>query len=578
MQKRNPYLINKAFRNYLTASVLTVAATQVANIADASIVGNLIGPEGLASVNLSQPLLQAFYAVSCIYISSSTMLAGMSIGQGDRPRADKYFSFSLLTSLLVGLLFVAVGLLMFNPLSQLLCNSDTLRPMTNEYMRITILSAVPQLLMYTFNQFVTIDGSPRLITRAVIVGNIFNIAFDIIFIKYCGWGIAGAAWSTFIMYVVCILMVLPHFRKAGTLRLSLSRLSTLDYPRIVSFGLPLFFSTVLLSVQFIGNNYTASHYLGDNGLIALAVCMQLLCFSMIILTGTLCTIQPIGSILRGIGDDRGMAILMQKAYTFLTICLVIYTLGIVAFPVQIGSLLGAANEASVPVLQEALPLFSLHIAMQALLYNLIPVYQFYDRKSLTFFLSFAQTLLPMVGFWLLRGGWIGFFLGQLLTAVVLLAWSEVIRRRQSSGGNAGPVPSLIPVSLIPRSQEQQVLDFSFPYSAAEMHRCFDELSAWLRQSELSDSTVFKVRIVAEELMSNVIRHAEQKDDKAFADVRLVISPESVTFAITDNGIPFNPIENKDKGYGLMIANGTSSQISYKYQFGQNMTTAVIERS
>lgn len=34
MQKRNSYLIGKAFKNYLTASVLTVAATQVANIAD----------------------------------------------------------------------------------------------------------------------------------------------------------------------------------------------------------------------------------------------------------------------------------------------------------------------------------------------------------------------------------------------------------------------------------------------------------------------------------------------------------------------------------------------------------------
>lgn len=41
------------------------------------------------------------------------------------------------------------------------------------------------------------------------------------------------------------------------------------------------------------------------GLIALVVCMQLFAFAMIILTGTLRTIQPIGSILKGLGDDRG---------------------------------------------------------------------------------------------------------------------------------------------------------------------------------------------------------------------------------------------------------------------------------
>ena len=42
MQKRNSYLVGKAFKNYLTASILTVAATQVANIVDGAIVGNLM--------------------------------------------------------------------------------------------------------------------------------------------------------------------------------------------------------------------------------------------------------------------------------------------------------------------------------------------------------------------------------------------------------------------------------------------------------------------------------------------------------------------------------------------------------
>ena len=35
------------------------------------------------------------------------------------------------------------------------------------------------------------------------------------------------------------------------------------------------------------------------------------------------------------------------------------------------------------------------------------------------------------------------------------------------------------------------------------------------------------------------------------------------------------IENKDKGYGLMIANGLASDIFYRYQFGQNMTMVKI---
>ena len=100
MTERKPFLINKAFNQYLLASILTVAATQVANIVDAIIVGNLIGKEGLAAVNLSKPLLQAFFAVSCLYVASSTILTGMAIGKGDRKKADKLFSFSVGFSLL----------------------------------------------------------------------------------------------------------------------------------------------------------------------------------------------------------------------------------------------------------------------------------------------------------------------------------------------------------------------------------------------------------------------------------------------------------------------------------------------
>lgn len=584
MQQRNSYLIGKAFKNYLTASVLTVAATQVANIADASIVGNLIGPEALAAVNLSKPVLQTIFAVSIFYISSTTMMAGIAIGKGDKAKANKLFTFSLLTSLVLGVLFIVGGTACFDSLSQLLCNSDTLRPMTNDFMLVTVLSAVPQLLMYTFHQFVTVDGSPKLITRAVIVGNIFNILCDILFIKYFGWGISGAAWATFIMYVVCVLMVLPHFRKKGTLRISIPKPGDIDFGQITTYGLPLFFSTVLLSVQYVGNNYVAGTYLGDGGLIALAVCMQLFSFSMIILTGTLRTIQPVGSILKGLGDDRGMLFLMKRAYTFLAICLAIYAIGIVVFPTQISELLGATNEESLPIILNALPLFSLQIVMQALLYNLIPVYQFYGHKNLALTLSFGQTLLPMFGFWLLHGGWIGFFLGQAVVAVVVLIGTIVIWSKDKS---------LTPVFLIPKGdsltnsgQAPTVYDVTIDTNLQSLAESTDNMLSFLQSQGLSKETANKYVLCAEELLKNIIDHGHAK----YIDIRATKS----IISIHDDGKPFNPLEyqtNDDPstssgqaldddvkvGLGLKIVNGIGIDMKYDYRFNQNMITIKITK-
>lgn len=562
MQKRKSNLVSKAFRNYLSASVLTVAATQVANIVDAAIVGNLIGPGGLAAVNLSKPVLQAFFAVSCLYISSSTMLAGIAIGKGDREKANKLFTFSLITSLILGVSFTTGALVAFKSLSGLLCDSENLRGMMESFLRVTILSGTPQLLMYSLNQYVTVDGSPKLVSRAVIVSNVFNILFDIIFIKYCGLGIAGAAWATFLMYFVCILMVLPHFRKKGSIRLKRPRRGDIEYGQVLSYGLPLFFGTVLLSVQYVGNNRIAGNYLGDGGLIALAVCMQLFAFSMIILTGTLRTIQPVGSILKGLGDNRGMRFLVRRAYSFLLVCLVIYASLIAVFPTQIASLLGATNEMSLPIISKALPVFTLNIIMQALLYNLMPFYQFYGRKTLALFLSIGQTLLPMFGFWALKGGWLGFFLGQAVVAVVIFISTSVIRSRDKS---------LMPLFLIPEGNGGDVYDVTMDISVESLGECTEDLKIFLQSQGLEKGKAGRYVLCVEELLKNIIQHGHAR----YVDIRATGS----VISIHDDGKPFNPIEYRadGEGLGLKIVQGFGLKTKYDFRFNQNMITILVEQ-
>lgn len=547
-----------AFRNYLGASVLTVAATQVANIVDAAIVGNMIGPEGLAAVNLCKPVLQAIFAISCLYAASASIMAGMAIGRGDRRGADALFSFSLMTSLALGALIVVGGLCAIDRLADMLCSSDALRPMTREFLAVTLLSAIPQTLMYSFHLFVTIDGSPNLVSRAVVVGNVANIALDIVLIKYAGMGIGGAAWATFCMYVVCVAMVLPHFQRRGTLRFQTSGLRGLDLKQVLTIGLPLFFSTVLLSVQYVGNNYVAGAYLGDGGLIALAVCMQLFSFSMIILTGTLRTIQPVGAILRGLEDHRGMWLLVRRAYMFMGAGLLVYMLAILIFPDQIAAFLGATDGATMPMVRRAMWAFTLHIAMQALLYNLMPVYQFYGHKNLALFLSVGQTLLPMLCFWGMRGHWMGFFTGQCVTGVVILISTALVRRK-----NKG----LSAVFLIPATQDGAVYDSTIPTTIEALGTTRSELQDFLESIGLPPQVVHRAVLCTEELAKNIIDHGHAK----YVDIRATDS----IITLHDDGRPFNPLEYSGEGLGLKIVHGMDMDIKYDYRFNQNMITMKI---
>ncbi|MFQ8805290.1 MAG: hypothetical protein ACLR8Y_09595 [Alistipes indistinctus] len=122
---------------------------------------------------------------------------------------------------------------------------------------------------------------------------------------------------------------------------------------------------MLMSVQIFICNIVAIRYLGTAGVIVFAVCMYLLRLSMIILTGTIDSFQPVASILAGSDDNRGVAIVVGKAYRFLTVSLSIFAGLMVLFPRWIGIIFGIEDAATLAVVESAIPVYALNIILQS---------------------------------------------------------------------------------------------------------------------------------------------------------------------------------------------------------------------
>ena len=102
-------MVGRAFRAYLAATVLTVAATQVASLVDAALVGSLISAEALGAVNISKPILQLTFSVGNLFIIGASVLAGMAIGGGDRGQANRIFTRCFQSVGISGLLILLFG-------------------------------------------------------------------------------------------------------------------------------------------------------------------------------------------------------------------------------------------------------------------------------------------------------------------------------------------------------------------------------------------------------------------------------------------------------------------------------------
>lgn len=569
--KRNSYLIGKAFRSFLMASVLSVAAEQVAVLVDAAVVGRLVSAEALAGVSIIQPLIQALFSLSVLFVVGGTMMTGVAIGNGERDKANSIFSVTLACVVALGVMFVIWAFSFYDQIFSFLCPSETLRPYASQYANFILLGSPFYLLSYMLQCMVTVDGHPRLVTVSVVVGNIVNLVLNIVLIKVFNAGVAGAAAATVTMNVLNVVILSTHFIKKGTLSVVIPRKVKEIVKMLLKNGLPEFVATSLIAVQMAAGVRIASIYMGDAGVVVLAVCSQLFSFSMIFLSGTLNTLQPMSAILKGANDSKGMLMLLRQAYTFLFICLAVYTLAICIAPTQIASFFGVSTEEQMEMALQALPLYSLHIVMQSLFYQFITIYQIHDHPRFAIYLSTGQSIFPAVGFGLLAvaGGpispWWGFFFGQAFTVLTLLPLVVREQRRNRS---------LTPIFLIKQNDESVTYDVSVATNYDALHEMQSGMTDFLHEAHVEEKTAMNAVVCTEELVKNIIDHGHAHS----VDVRATHDGESINITLCDDGKLFNPVEyDKETGLGLLMVRGIASELSYDTIFNQNVVTITIKK-
>lgn len=575
-QSRTPYLVGKAFRSFLLASVLTAAASQVATLVDGLMLSHFVNEEAMSAVNITSPVNQVLFAICILLGVGGSMLAGIAIGKHRRDEASRLFSVVTTSAVAIGIVAALAGMLWLSPLVGVLCPDTGLQPYVDDYLGVSIIGSPVYMLMVVMQTFVTLDGEPRRVTAAVAASTVVNLCLDYITIVPLGWGITGAAVSTVVSYVAALGVLLPHFRKAGTLTYSLPR-HNLTLRAIASMGMPFGIATVLIAVQMLGNNLVAMDYLGAAGIVTLSVCMYMLRFSMIILTGTLESFQPVAAILKGSGDNNGVALVLGRAYRFLGVSLAALALVLILFPGLIETIFGIDDPASVSVMDMALPAYALNIVLQCAVYLLIPVYQIYSHRSLALVISFGQPLLPMLCFWGLStlhtsgaawlNPWWGFALGQI--AVMLILLPLALTRR---GNHRRFV-------LIPRDNPDSIFDTTVQPSLPMMGDALAGIDAWLASQDIGDTLRHRVVLAVEENVKNIIEHAlGERPSSSAIDVRISITPETIRAMIRDEGVPFNPIEqDPGTGIGLKLVRDTSDSEKYEYIFHQNLLTVEWNR-
>lgn len=281
------------FVRYAIPSVLGMLAVTSAGMIDGIFIGNFVGADALAAVNLAQPVWAAFAAIVFMLAVGGSVMCGRFLGQKDAVSASAIFTRTLIAAVGSGIVIVSIGLLFLDDLASLLGATDEISPLVITYTSIVLWFAPVFIAALTMDYFVRADGRPVFAAAALAAFAGTNIALNTLFVVYLDWGIAGAAWASALADFVIFAILLSHwFHPSCSLRLTLARGHWRDVVQAAWNGLSEFINELSIGLMVLLFNWVMITRQGVEGVAAYTIIMYLMMIGIEVSYGISESLQP----------------------------------------------------------------------------------------------------------------------------------------------------------------------------------------------------------------------------------------------------------------------------------------------
>ena len=582
--KRNTYIISKALKSFVLASILTAAAAQLASTFDAIIVAHFVGEEAVSALSLVMPVTTFISCLGLLMAFGANALAAREIGSHNLEGASDFFSTAVWSILTIGVAFSILMYAGIPVIMEIITDEESLRALPAEYLSVYVLGAWLEMLSYAFCLFVATDGHPRKVTMAVFAGVLVNAFVDLLAVGFLDWGIKGAAWGSLAQFAVNILLLTLYIRQpicSYSLKWP-KRKNIQFFLENIKEGATVSISNILMAITVLLISNIIVDSLGERGLFFWSVCLQMLLVSVVFINGVMESLFAVGGVMIGEHDLRGFDLLARRA--LITISLLTAVMIVLMYiPGAVAFLFGVTDPEEIAALDHVLRIFSLTMLPFAFTLVLVGVYQTLELVLASIICVVGQLATLILAIWLFALyapslAWYGFPLAGFLFLIGQLLLSYIYSRRQGCRVSA--------LTLIPYSEGGRRFDSSVRYRSDEVYSVLNDIDVFLRESKLREHDIFCLNLCCEELMTNIARHSHGHIVHHSFDIHIYSDDESTCVALKDGGKPFNPLlagkmadpdigKEGSEHLGLRLVNTIVENISYKYMYGLNIVLIKI---
>ncbi|MDR2900213.1 MAG: MATE family efflux transporter [Treponema sp.] len=275
----------KSILQFSIPSIIAMVLTSLITVADGFFIGNFVGEEGLAAVNLGLPIVYLFLAVGLMVSVGGVAIAGMALGGGDTQRSNNVFRQTMLTSVFATVMLSIIISFCLKPILYFLNTEGLAAQYFIDYYGIMLLELPVMVIIASFGMFIRAEGKPQFFMQVNILNVLLNILLNYLCVRWLGWGVKGVAFASLFSALISLCFVLRFFLKRSDIfKLGRFTFSGQVLKNTLLNGSSEFIGEMSLCISMFAYNFVILKNIGIDGITAFAIAGYIAyIFSMIVI-------------------------------------------------------------------------------------------------------------------------------------------------------------------------------------------------------------------------------------------------------------------------------------------------------
>ena len=308
-------------------SIAMMIFSSIYGVVDGFFVSNFAGKTPFAAVNFIMPFLMILGTIGFMFGTGGSALVSLTMGEGDREKANKIFSLLVYVSLVLGAVIAVLGIIFIRPIASFLGAEGEMLENSVLYGRIILLALPAFILQMEFQSFIVTAEKPQLGLIVTVVAGVTNMVLDFLLVGVFPLGLVGAASATAISQCIGGFVPLAYFasKNSSLLRLGKTSFDGKALLKTCTNGSSELMSNISMSA--VGMLYNTQLYgiAGEDGVAAYGVMMYVSMIFSGAFIGYTVGVAPVIGFHYGAGNRDELKSLLKKSIVIVSsfsVCMV----------------------------------------------------------------------------------------------------------------------------------------------------------------------------------------------------------------------------------------------------------------